>query len=161
MAFSSRTFICSDVHGGCQMPLTERPSQTAPHPVRDASVEMTCLLCGRPPRGTPLSRNSLFLQGRRAQMQARETHSLTCLSSLGWSWKALNQHWKGRDLSRPSGTTTAAAAIKPSSLWTLLAVTSLPSRKCLRVSIKLSALRPVRDAFILAESKRIPRNTAC
>ncbi len=64
-AFSLSTFVCFKDQWSFHVPLNDQPSQTALQPVIDASVVITALLWGRTPSGTPLRRNSLFLQGSR------------------------------------------------------------------------------------------------
>ena len=105
--------MCRRLSCGPQLPLTNLWFQTAPQPVRDASVTTTSRRDGRDPRTTPWDRNCRLPQGSsypRHWLESR-TGLPRCLS--GSRPKVLTHTCKGRKARSPRGTSVDAAINMP------------------------------------------------
>src|SRR4029434_8462118 len=108
-------------------PFTPLPSQTAPHPLVEASVVTTTRRVIMP-IVPDAARNQGALQIARALLHLEDTVTLRYLSVTALSLRDRYHIWKGRMRNIPRGRATAADAIMPDRHWQHSDGTDCPSR---------------------------------
>src|SRR4029434_1033056 len=109
---NSNTFICDAASVVDQRPFTPLPSQTAPHPLVEASV-VTTTQRDTMPIVPDAARNQGVLQIVRVFLHLKYTITLRCLSVTALSLRDRYHIWNGRIRNIPSGSAIAADVIIP------------------------------------------------
>src|SRR4029434_5840539 len=153
---NSNTFICDAASVADQRPFTPLPSQTAPHPLVEASVVTTTRRVIMPIL-PDAARNQGALQIARALLHLENTVTLRYLSVTALSLRDRYHIWNGRIRNIPSGRAIAADTITRNRRWQHSDETDCPSRNwCTHV---LMAFIRSRDSLtsMEVESRTIPR----